>query len=56
MPGYFESEDKAVWASLHASASSPECYTIDYHRADEGSGWGTYFFFGGPGAAGGKSC
>lgn len=40
-------------AKLTAAQPSPSCFTDDLHNASDNSGWGTYFFFGGPG---GKGC
>jgi hypothetical protein len=40
-----------VWANLTAGDEAlASCYTIDYVSASTGSTWGTYFYFGGPGA------
>jgi Neprosin len=41
-----------VWASLMTSDETlASCFTIDYVSANSGSTWGTYIFFGGPGAS-----
>jgi hypothetical protein len=38
-----------VWASLTAAQPSPSCYSIAGPYWSSSSGWGTYFYFGGPG-------
>jgi hypothetical protein len=43
----------AVWDSLKPDVPSPSCYTITGPDYSTASGWGIYFFEGGPG---GKSC
>jgi hypothetical protein len=41
-----------VWASLTTiDEALASCFTIDYVSANSGSTWGTYIFFGGPGAS-----
>ena len=41
-----------VWASLMTiDEALASCFTIDYVSANSGSTWGTYIFFGGPGAS-----
>ena len=39
-----------VWADLSEFESAPDCYTIDTVPAARGGDWGSYLFFGGPGA------
>ncbi len=40
-----------VWADLTTTVESlSTCYTINYVSSASGGSWGTYFFFGGPGA------
>ncbi len=39
----------SVWSSLSQIVTNPACYTFQYHDSSEGSSWGTYFYFGGPG-------
>jgi hypothetical protein len=36
-------------ASLSPIVTNPNCYDYQYHDSSEGSSWGTYFYFGGPG-------
>jgi hypothetical protein len=36
-------------AALTPTETNPNCYDIQYHDSSEGSSWGTYFYFGGPG-------
>jgi len=38
-------------AALNAIAYDTTCYTIDQHAATDGSNWGAYFYFGGPGGS-----
>ena len=45
-----EDDGVGVWADLSEYEPSPDCYTIDIVPATKGGDWGTYFFFGGPGA------
>lgn len=47
-----EDDGVGVWADLTTTVESlATCYTISYTPASSGGDWGTYFFFGGPGAA-----
>jgi Neprosin len=39
----------STWSSLSQIVTNPSCYTFQYHDSSEGSSWGTYFYFGGPG-------
>lgn len=40
-----------IWAQLGTTDEAlASCYTINYVSANSGSSWGTYFYFGGPGA------
>jgi hypothetical protein len=40
-----------VWASLTTTDEAlASCYTVDYVSAASGSSWGSYIYFGGPGA------
>jgi hypothetical protein len=46
-----EDDGVGVWASLTAvNEALTRCYTINYVSANAGSSWGTYIYFGGPGA------
>jgi hypothetical protein len=46
---YITPSQSSVWSSLTPIVTNPGCYTFDYHDSSEGSSWGTYFYFGGPG-------
>ena len=45
-----QDDGTGVWADLSEYEPSPDCYTIDIVPAARGGDWGTYLFFGGPGA------
>jgi hypothetical protein len=46
---YINTAQGSAWSSLTPLVTHPACYTFEYHDSSEGSSWGTYFYFGGPG-------
>ena len=46
---YISTAQGGVWSSLSQIVTHPNCYTFQYHPSTEGSSWGTYFYYGGPG-------
>ncbi|KAL9614174.1 MAG: hypothetical protein Q9167_001326 [Letrouitia subvulpina] len=46
-----ESGGSGVWAKLTEFEFTPKCFTVDVVNAPNGGSWGTYFYFGGPGAS-----
>jgi len=49
---YINTSNVSVWDSLTYDAPSPACYTGSPARYSSSSGWGIYFYFGGPGGTG----
>lgn len=45
-----------AWAILAPVVTNPDCYTINVVNWPNDSGWGTYFYFGGPGSILGGIC
>jgi hypothetical protein len=50
---YLNTSSTTQWARLTAAQPSPTCYTVAGPSWSTTSGWGVYFYFGGPG---GTSC
>jgi hypothetical protein len=50
---YFNTASSTQWAHLTAAQPSPTCYTVAGPYWSTTSGWGAYFYLGGPG---GSSC
>lgn len=48
---YIDQNYNTWWSSLGTANECPSGYSFDYHDSSEGSSWGTYFYFGGPGAS-----
>src|SRR5215467_10688009 len=44
-----EDNGTGAWASL-TKLTTPSCYSIEITPSSEGGSWGTYFYFGSPGA------
>ena len=49
---YINTSNVSVWDSLTYDAPSPACYTGSPAKYSSTSGWGIYFYFGGPGGTG----
>ena len=49
---YINTSNGSVWDSLTYDATSPKCYTGSKPAYSSSSGWGIYFYFGGPGGTG----
>ena len=49
---YINTNNVTVWDSLIYDAPSPACYTGRLPPYSSASGWGIYFYFGGPGGTG----
>ena len=49
---YINTSNTSVWDSLTYSPTSPSCYTGSPVKYSSSSGWGYYFYFGGPGGVG----
>jgi hypothetical protein len=49
---YINTSSTSVWDTLKASDPSPKCYSISGPYYSTSSGWGWYFYEGGPGGSG----
>jgi Neprosin len=49
---YINTSNVSIWDSLTYDAPSPACYTGSPATYSSSSGWGIYFYFGGPGGTG----